>query len=147
MRQVTMAELHLARRLLMFEADQCPDPKDTAGAEERACRKLRFHLVRLIGREGYFALLTRALALAKAKTPWLSGVTITPDGSLEGLRNAALDQDAESTAEGYVAFLAHIIRLLVIFIGKTLTIRILSEAWPETIVDGAALGSKGETEQ
>jgi hypothetical protein len=56
MKQLTMAERNLARKLLEYEANQSSNPKDTSAAEERAHAKLRFHLARLIGMEGYHAL-------------------------------------------------------------------------------------------
>jgi|GEM_PF-4835130 len=56
MKQLTMAERNLDRKLLSHEANQSSDINDISCAEERAIAKLRLHLARLIGMEGYHAL-------------------------------------------------------------------------------------------
>jgi hypothetical protein len=142
-----MAVRNLARQLLAHEADQSRDPGDIAGAEERACAKLRFHLVRLVGLEGFLALLSRAHVLASAEVSWLSGVKVESDGSPKGLREAASAQGSVGATEGYVVLLAHILSLLVLFIGETLTLRLVRDIWPETTSNGTTLASKEETER
>ena len=147
MRQVTMAVSNLARQLLAHEADQSQHPEDIAGAAERACAKLRLQLVRLVGIEGFLALLSRALTLAKTGVPWLTDVAVMPDGSLEGLQKAAPAQDKDGAAEGYVTFLGHILGLLALFIGEALARRLLCEVWPEMTQNGTTTGFMEETER
>src|SRR5690242_4331409 len=131
MKQVSPAVRHIARQLLAQEADRSPDPEDIAGAAERACVNLRLHLARLVGLEGFIALLSRALVLARAEAPWLSEVTIETNGSPQGLREAASTQGAVEAAEGYTALLAHLLGLLVLFIGEALTLRLVRDIWPD----------------
>jgi hypothetical protein len=135
MRQVNPAVRDLARQLLAAEAGDIRAPHEAVQAAERACAKLRLHLVRLVGLEGFRALLVRALALATADVPWLRAVQVQPDGSLQGLSEAATQQEGAGVAEGYAALLAQLFGLLITFVGETLTLRLAREIWPE-----AALG-------
>ena len=91
-------------------------------------------MVRLVGLEGFRALLVRALALARAERPWLSAVEVRQDGSLQGLGEAALQRDNAGATEGYAALLAQFLGLLITFVGETLTLRLASEIWPEAPV-------------
>lgn len=120
-------------------------------AVERALNKLRLHLSKTIGQEGFRTLLARALALTTPQFPNLGSIQINADGSLNGLPGTAgahskiTQNEAQSTQsyetpstatmanpiEGATALLAHLIALLVTFIGEDLTLRILSALWPE----------------
>lgn len=145
MKQLTMAERNLARKLLEYEANQSSDIKDISGAEERATAKLRLHLARLIGMEGYLALLIRALALAAVEVSWLANLEVTPNGLLKEREKSAKAHNIDET-EGYVTFMGHIIGLLFIFIGETLTLRLLYEVWPEITLKDTTIDSIEETE-
>jgi hypothetical protein len=96
----------------------------------RVCNKLRRSLTRLAGRDGFAALLARSLALARLECPLLNRITIKPDGSLDGFEQLAADE-ARAGAEAAVALTAHLFGLLVTFIGKPLTVRLIRESWPE----------------
>jgi hypothetical protein len=53
-----------------------------------------------------------------------------PDGSLNSLEAAAgLPED--EIARGETVLIAHLVALLITFIGEALTLRLLQEAWPE----------------
>ena len=82
-------------------------------------------MIRLAGADGFLALLRRARALAVEESPALCGVTIAADGRLEGLERT--DAGSEAT----VAITAHLLGLLVMFIGEPLTLKVLREAWPD----------------
>ena len=142
MKQLTLAGRKLARQLLAHEAGQSSDLEIIAEASERVCSKLRGHLTPLVGLEGYLALLMRALTMAKHSVQWLSPVEVMPDGNLDGLQKAATVQELDGASEGYVIFLAHILDLLIIFIGEGLTIRFLNEVWPEITMSSSYLESK-----
>jgi hypothetical protein len=95
--------------------------------------KLRVSLTRFAGADGFTALLRRALALARAEFPSLHSITEKSDGSLEGLEEVAADK-GNSGADGSnaaVAITAHLLGLMVTFIGEPLTVRLVCEAWPE----------------
>ena len=131
----------LTRRLLAHEAGERPDAEALADAAERAFDKLRLHLSKLLGTDGFRVLLRRAITLARAQFPWLEGVEAQSDGSLKGLAAAAAAAPARgggSTAahdaeavEGITAVPDHFLGLLQAFIGQDLSLRLLRGVWPE----------------
>lgn len=143
MRSATPSLRALARRLLALEASS---EKDRAADESAAfviCEKLRLPVSTLAGVAGFRSLLSRALSLASDEVRWLKAVHVNANGSLEGLNEAQLS--AAEIAEGETILVAHLIGLLVTFIGATLTLQLLQEAWPETSLGG--LNSESESEQ
>jgi hypothetical protein len=106
--------------------------------------KLRRPLVALTGSAGVGALLSRALALAGAEVRWLRAVHVKPDGSLECPAEMT-HLDKEETAKGEVALIAHLLELLVTFIGESLTLGLLQEVWPKARFNN--LGSGKETHE
>src|SRR5471030_480785 len=121
----------LARRLLAVEAASKSAPDAHAHEAVRVCEKLRISLTRFAGADGFTSLLRRALALARADVPSLQTVKLKPDGSLQGCEVLAVDA-TNGGPEAAVAITAHLLGLLVIFIGKPSTLRLLREAWPDT---------------
>ena len=117
----------LAKRLIAMEA--AIQSADGNGPHEvvRVCRKLRISLTRFAGAAGFESLLRRALALARLEIPSLHGIEIKPDCSAEGLE-ALLGNDG---TEAGVAITAHLLGLLVTFIGQPLTLRLVRESWPD----------------
>jgi hypothetical protein len=100
----------------------------------RVCEKLKISVSRLAGADGWASLLRRSLALAREQVPSLGRVTLKPDCSMEGLEAVAA-QDAQSGAEAGAAIVAHLLELLVTFIGEPLTLRLLRESWPDASLD------------
>jgi hypothetical protein len=95
--------------------------------------KLRIALTKFAGADGFASLLRRALGLASADVPSLQCVKIGADGRLEGFEQLAADTGAGALGgEAAVAITAHLLGLLVAFIGETLTLRLLRESWPDT---------------
>ena len=93
----------------------------------RVSEMLRRPLSTLAGSSGFRSLLTRALTLAKAQVPGLSAVQVKADGSLEG---CDLDNQDEA-AEAGVILIAHLLGLLVTFIGESLMLSLVLDAWPD----------------
>jgi len=93
--------------------------------------KLRPQLATLMGKAGFRALLSRALALANAEIPWLRAVRVNADGSLEGFEELYAQLPPEEFFEGRVVLLAQLLGLLVAFIGENLTLRLVREIWPK----------------
>lgn len=119
----------LARRLLSLEAEGSGGGAQGQEAV-RVFDKLRVSLTRFAGPEGFASLLRRSLALARAETPALEVVTLNPDGSLDGLEGLVSDAGHGGT-EAVVGIVAHLLGLLVTFIGEPLTLRIVRESWPD----------------
>lgn len=129
----------VARRLLALEAAKSPSqPHEHEAA--RVCAKLRISLTRFAGADGFTSLLRRAVALARAEVPALSGIQVNPEGFLEGLEQVPASEwkpgsGCDGEAEAAVAITAHLLELLVTFIGWPLTLRLVREAWPDASLD------------
>ena len=87
----------------------------------RVCDKLRRPLTTLAGAAGFRSLLARALTLAKQESPALGAWEVKSDGSLEGLNGEA--------AQSGAVLIAHLIGLMITFIGESLTLRLLHDIW------------------
>ena len=120
----------LARRLLAAsQTASGPHAPEVVAVIER----LRISLAKFAGDAGFAALLRRALVLAGADVPSLQSVKIGADGRLEGLEQLAADTGTDALGgEAAVAITAHLLGLLVAFIGEPLTLRLLHESWPDT---------------
>ncbi|HEX9095255.1 MAG TPA: hypothetical protein VF990_04040 [Candidatus Dormibacteraeota bacterium] len=123
-----------ARRLLAAEAASRSAADPRVPEAVRVCEKLRVAITRFAGADGFTALLRRALALARAEVPALHGITQKADGSLEGLEQLAADA-RDVAIDAAVAITAHLLGLLVTFIGEPLTVRLVREAWPDASWD------------
>lgn len=111
----------------------------------RAIDRLRPHLSTLMGRSGFRALLARALVRATAEIGWLSGVVVVADGELQGLPLASAGADDFSAGE--VVLLAHLLGLLEVFIGPALTLRLVTQIWPQLSFGDADLGDAESNEE
>ena len=99
--------------------------------------KLRTSLTRFAGVDGFVSLQRRALVLARAEVPSLQRVKVGADGHLEGFEQMAADvgTSAAAAAAAAAAITAHLLGLLVTFIGEPLTRRLVREAWPDMSLD------------
>jgi hypothetical protein len=109
--------------------------------------KLRPHLATLMGNIGFRALLSRALALANEEVSWLRAVHVKADGSLEGLAELHAQLDPAVFLQGRIVLLAQLLGLLVAFIGKSLTSRVLAEIWPHISLDDMDFGEEADHEK
>ena len=118
----------MALRLLAMEA---ASPRSTdAHVHEavRVCEKLQISLTRFAGADGFTSLLRRAVALARVEAPALPSSEFKADCSLF----EALAADSRNGAnDAAVAVIAHLLELLVTFIGKPLTVRLMRVDWPD----------------
>ena len=98
--------------------------------------KLRTSLTKFAGFEGFASLLRRALQLASADVPSLKSVKVASDGRLEGFEQLVADTGTGAAGDAAaVAITAHLLWLLVTFIGEPLTLTLVREAWPDTSLD------------
>ena len=121
------------------------DPEALADTAERAYTALRRRLIGLIGRDGFAALLNRALRLARIVYPTLEGITLDnqAETGLRGIREYAQTQAGDGAAAGgLAAILAQLIGLLVVFIGEDLAVRLVQDAWPHLAGETAERGAK-----
>jgi hypothetical protein len=120
-----------AERLIAYETRGNKSSETKPPAVVLVGEKLRPQLATLMGNVGFRALLSRALALANAEVPWLRAVRVKADGSFEGLDEFGAQVDPDEVFEGRVVLLAHLLGLLVAFIGEDLTLRLVREVWPK----------------
>ena len=149
MSQPTAAVRQLAERLLTCELKGAggaqPEAAALALGGQRAIQRLAQPLGRLIGTEGYWGLLRRAVHLAKNESPLLQELPMAePASGTDGLDAALRNADPILARQALTAALAHLLWLLVTFIGDDLTRRTLHDAWPELERDGP-LSSKEPT--
>lgn len=98
--------------------------------------KLRISLTEFAGADGFASLLRRALVLASADVHSLQRVKVGADGRLEGFEKLAADTgDGAVGGDAAFAITAHLLGLLVIFIGEPLTLRLVRAAWADTSLD------------
>jgi hypothetical protein len=122
--------LRLAQRLLAFEVARNDVAEASMPALALVAEAMRGHIVTVIGIAGFRSLLGRALTIAEGQVPGLSTVHIEPDGSLalEGFNDQAREDQA---AEGSTVLIAEFLGLLVTFIGESLMVTLVRNAWPD----------------
>ena len=107
--------------------------------------KLRTSLTKFAGFEGFASLLRRALLLASADVPSLKSVKVAADGRLAGFEQLVADQGTGAAGDAAaIAITAHLLWLLVTFIGEPLTLTLVREAWSDSSLDECS--STRETE-
>lgn len=110
----------------------------------RACDKLRIPVTRLAGAAGFSSLLSRALMMAKRQVPELAGLRVSADGSLEGFQEISRNRNAvEAVRHQGAALLAELLGLLVTLIGESLTLSLVSEAWPDLALEALTPDTRG----
>jgi hypothetical protein len=116
----------LAQRLIAYEgaASNTSEPMELAAF--RVCETLRRPVCELAGVDGFRALLSRALTLARAEAPCLSAVRVAADGSLQGLDELGRQVDKDQAREGGTILVAQLIGLLLTFIGEAMTSRLVT---------------------
>lgn len=124
----------IAERLLVFEFGEKSSSGANAPPAIHVCQKLGLPLSKLVGETGSRALLARALTLAKREAEVLSLVKVTDDGALEGWNGQA---EGASTV-----LVAHLLGLVVTFLGEALTLRILRDVWPDRTISDVHFGER-----
>jgi hypothetical protein len=117
----------LARSLFASEADATATSLQTEPATVRVYERLRRQLGAPVGVEGFHALASRALALAKSESPRLSAMQITANGSLRGLDEAESQTDAEEDGESGIILIAQLLGLFLSFLGEATTLRLIED--------------------
>lgn len=133
MNTATPAIRDFARRLIALEAARGESTGAVDGGAGRVCDRLRVPLARLAGAAGFRSLLSRAVALAKSEVDSLNPVQVREDGSLEGF--AGDSPGAGPGGDGGAAIVAHLLGLMVTFIGESLTRQLVRDAWPDAATD------------
>lgn len=130
MRDALPQMLELSRELVAYEARARQAPATAA----EVCEKLRPKLSTLMGATGFRALLSRALTLASAQVPSLCNLELNATNTLVERQSKAQAKDVTNDDEDSVVLMAHLLSLLVTFVGEKLTRQILLEIWPQSSV-------------
>jgi len=120
----------LAQRIMVHEGHEGKSSQVQPTVAFHACEKLRPHLATLMGDAGARALFARSLVIAHSEAPWLRTVHVQPAGSSKAFEFPEAPVGRAVMAEGERALLAQLLGLLVIFIGESLTLRMVRQVWP-----------------
>jgi len=125
----------LTRRILAVESARVKAADTQVDEALQVCATLQVPLSKFTGPVGFLSLLSRALVLAKAEVPALQVVQVRPDGILVGFDEIKQDQDAGELEKGRLVLVAHLMGLLATFIGESLTLRLVRDAWPDASIN------------
>ena len=117
----------LARNLVTSEADANTTSLHTEPATVRVYERLRRQLGPPMGVDGFQALASRALALAKSQSPRLSAVQVTANGALRGLGEVECHTDADDAGEAGIILIAQLLGLFLTFLGEATTLRLIED--------------------
>ena len=117
----------LARSLIATEADAAKPPLHTEAATVRVYERLRRQLGASVGVDGFQALASRALAIAKSESPRLSAVQLTANGDLRGLGKVESRTDVDVDREAGTILIAQLLGLFLTFLGEATTLRLIED--------------------
>jgi hypothetical protein len=117
----------MARSLVASEADAAMTSLHSEPATVRAYERLRRQLGAPVGADGFQALASRALALAKSESPGLSDVQLTANGALRGLGEVESQTDTDEDGEAGINLIAHLLGLFLTFLGEATTLRLIED--------------------
>jgi hypothetical protein len=93
----------------------------------RVYERLRRQLGAPVGVDGFQALASRALALARSESPRLSAVQITANGGLRGLGEVESQADADDDGEAGIILIAQLLGLFLALLGEATTLRLIED--------------------
>ena len=117
----------LARSLVLSEAGASATPLQAQPATVRVYEKLRRQLGAPVGPDGFHALASRALALAKAESSGLNAVQIAANGGLRGLGEVESGMNADDYGEPGIILIAQLLGLFLTFLGEATTLRLIED--------------------
>jgi hypothetical protein len=131
---------HLAIRLLGLELPGAESTNAETDHLLQAFARIRAPLVKLAGSAGFNMLLARAVALAAKRDASLVHLRVEIDGSLSGLDEVRLALNGNHSKQhardhGGTIILAELLGLLISFVGESLTLTLVREAWPDADLD------------
>ena len=117
----------LARSLVASEADAARTTLHSEPATVRVYERLRRQLGASVGVDGFQALASRALALARSESPRLSAVEVTANGSLRGLDKIESETGIDEDGEVGIVLIAQLLGLFLTFLGEATTLRLIED--------------------
>jgi hypothetical protein len=133
----------LVLRLLACDATSGKATEPSESATLRVYEKLRESLDAVVGATAFQLLASRALAMAKEEAPSLGTAYIAADGSLQGTTGHEPQSgvDMDRARDGGFLLIAHLVGLLLIFLGEALTMSLLRNSWPGASFDDGDSGN------
>jgi hypothetical protein len=144
----TLPEMRdLAQRLLHYEANAGNTSEPVESTTLRVYEKLRGNLCVLVGVAGFQALASRALTLARSEDSSLDAVRVAADGNLEGMSTIEPTASADKARihDGGVVLISRLLGLLLMFLGKALTLNLVLNVWPGAALDDCNSGNGRKT--
>ena len=135
----------LARSLVACEAAAGTTSLQTQPASVRVYERLRRQLGAPVGVDGFQALASRALALAKSESPRLSAVQVTANGDLHGLGEVESQPDTDENGEAGIILIAQLLGLFLIFLGEATTLRLIEDLRLQAEVRTESATTTGDT--
>jgi len=135
----------LARSLIASEADASTTTLHTEPATVRVYEKLRRQLGAPVGVDGFQALASRALALARSESPQLTAVQIAANGSLRGLGEVESQTNADEDGEAGIILIAQLLGLFLTFLGEATTLRLIEDLRLQVDVSREAAKAPADT--
>jgi hypothetical protein len=117
----------LARILVAREADASGTSLHAEPATVRVYERLRRKLGAPMGVDGFQALASRALALAKSQSPRLSAVQVTANGGLRGLGEVESQADGDGDGEAGIILIAQLLGLFLTLLGEATTLSLIED--------------------
>jgi hypothetical protein len=117
----------LARSMVACEAEAATTALEAEPASVRVYERLRRQLSPRVGVDGFQALASRALTLAKSQSPRLSAVQVTADGGLRGLGEVESRMDEGEDGEAGIILIAQLLGLFLTFLGEATTLRLIED--------------------
>jgi hypothetical protein len=117
----------LARSLVASEATANTTVLETEPASVRVYERLRRQLGAPVGVDGFQALASRALALARSESPRLNAVQVTASGGLRGLGEVESQADGDQDGEVGIILIAQLLGLFLTLLGETTTLRLIED--------------------
>ena len=131
-----------ARRLIASEVDADTPSAQTEPATRRVYEKLRRRLCAPVGVDGFQALASRALSLAKSQAPRLSAVQVTASGDLSGFDEVERQMDTDEDGEIGIILIEQLLGLFLTLLGEAATVCLI-EGVPPQIALRAKLDTPG----
>src|ERR1035441_10061826 len=118
---------NLARSLVACEADASTTSLQTGPATVRVYERLRRQLGAPVGVDGFQALASRALALAKSESHRLNAVQGTANGGLRGLGEGESHTEADEDGEAGIILIAQLLGLFLTLLGEATTLSLIED--------------------
>lgn len=125
----------LAERLIRYETGGATDAGAIADGLESAWRQLGEGLEPLVGTGGAYALIARAVSLARRDFPFLGIVRLVPGARADftALRGSLTSQDDALAEAAGVAVLEKLLGLLTGLLGEELGLWPVRTIWPDAV--------------